>query len=346
MVREDKTQEVTRIAPKHDVLVQPSVVRSLPWALFLVATLVTLLVSLFNMAAVGSAGAPHFAVVRASDGAVEIQSGPAPSVTAKAAYVFDADLGFAYYSKDADLELPMASCTKIMTALLAVEHGSLDEVVTVGADAAALVRPDSSYMGVSTGEQLTLEQLLYGLVLPSGNDAAVAIADAIGGNVTSFVQMMNDRAQQLGLTHTHFVTPHGLDAPGHYTTARDLAVLAGVAMKIPELVKITSTLNYSIPKTATHKAYALSSGIDLLSGARYPYPGAIGVKPGFTGDAGYCEAFAAIRHGHLMVGVVLDEPTWQIRMVDMRTLLDWGFEQEGVPPSATPVPWSHPNPDS
>ncbi len=239
----------------------------------------------------------------------------------------------------------MASCTKIMTMLLAVERGSLDQVVTIGADAAALVRPDSSYMGLSTGEQLTLGDLLYGLVLPSGNDAAVAIADAIGGNVPNFVAMMNARAQQLGLTHTHFVTPHGLDAPGHYTTARELAILAGIAMQHPELVKVTSTLNYSIPKTATHKAYSLHTGIDLLAGARYPYPGAIGVKPGFTGGAGYCEAFAAIRHGHLMVGVVLNEPTWQIRMVDMRTLLDWGFAQEGVPASPTPVPWSYPKAD-
>ncbi len=263
-------------------------------------------------------------------------------MSAKAAYVFDANLGFAYYTKNADLELPMASCTKIMTMLLAVEHAPLNQVISVGADAAALVRPDSSYMGLSTGEKLTLEELLYGLVLPSGNDAAVAIADAIGGTQANFVAMMNARAQQLGLTRTHFENPHGLGEAGHFTTARDLAVLAGVAMQVPELVKVTSTRNYSIPKTSTHKAYSLTSGIDLLSGGRYPYPGAIGVKPGYTGDAGYCEAFAAIRRGHLIVGVVLDEPTWQIRMVDMRNLLDWGFEQENVPASAVPIPWSHP----
>src|SRR5260221_6958604 len=146
----------------------------------------------------------------------------------------------------------MASCTKIMTALLAVEHGSLDQVITVGADAHALVRADSSYMGLGTGEKLTLRDLLYGLVLPSGNDAAIAIADGISGNVTDFVALMNQRAAQLGLTHTHFMNPHGLGAPNHYTSARDLAVLAGVALKKTLLVKITSTLPFSISKNATH----------------------------------------------------------------------------------------------
>jgi D-alanyl-D-alanine carboxypeptidase (penicillin-binding protein 5/6) len=190
-----------------------------------------------------------------------------------------------------------------------------------------------------------LRDLLYGLVLPSGNDAAIAIADGISGNVTDFVALMNQRAQQLGLTHTHFMNPHGLGAPNHYTSARDLAVLAGVAMKNPVLVKITSTVHYSIPKTATHAAYELETGDDLLSGARAPYPGAIGVKPGFTGDAGYCQAFAAIRHGHLIVGVVLGEPSWQVRIVDMHNLLDWGFAQESIPPAPPTAPWSHPSPN-
>jgi serine-type D-Ala-D-Ala carboxypeptidase (penicillin-binding protein 5/6) len=269
-------------------------------------------------------------------------TGTAPAITAKAAFVYDADLGFVFYSKNADLELPMASCTKIMTALLATERGSLDQMVTIGADAAALAAPGNSYMGVSAGERLSLRDLLYGLMLPSGNDAAVAIADAIGGNVQHFVVLMNARAQQLGLTHTHFANPHGLDAPGHYTSARDLAVLAAVAMRNPTLVQITSTKHYDIPQTSTHKAYSLVSGDDLIPGDLSPYPGAIGVKPGFTGAAGYCQAFAAIRRGHLIVGTVMGEPTWEIRITDMRTLLDWGYLQEGIPPAPSPVPWTHP----
>src|SRR5260221_8124875 len=166
----------------------------------------------------------------------------------------------------------MASCTKIMTALLAVEHGSLDQVITVGADAHALVRADSSYMGLGTGEKLTLRDLLYGLVLPSGNDAAIAIADGISGNVTDFVALMNQRAAQLGLTHTHFMNPHGLGAPNHYTSARDLAVLAGAPKQNPVVVQISSAVPNSISKTAPPPAYELENRGGLVSAARAPPP--------------------------------------------------------------------------
>jgi len=322
-----------------------AIVSVLSWALFLTVSLVVMISSLAHMAAAGPAGITRIAHTKTLAGAANFSSGPPPTVTAEAAYVFDPSLGFVYYAKDANAELPMASCTKVMTLLLAVERGNLNEIVTVGPDAAALVRPDSSFMGLSVGERLSLRDLLYGLVLPSGNDAAVAIADAIGGSVPKFVAMMNERAQQLGLTRTHYVNPHGLGAPGHYTSARDLAVLSGVAMQNPEIVKITSVDHYFIPKTATHKAYNLETGNDLLSGARSPYPGAIGVKPGFTGDAGYCQAFAAVRHGRMIIGVVLNEPSWQVRIVDMRALLNWGFEQEGIPAAPPPIPWSHPSPN-
>ncbi len=278
----------------------------------------------------------------ASGATLKLLSVNAPYVAAVAGYAFDANSGAVLYSKDANQELPMASCTKIMTALLAVEKGNLDQMITAGADAHALVRSDSSYMGLDTGEQLTLRDLLYGLVMPSGNDAAVAIADAIGGTEAHFVDMMNARAVQLGLTHTHFANPHGLDAPGHYTSAHDLAVLAALAMKNPTLVKVMSAYSYDIPKTTTHKAYHLVTGNDLLAGSGSPYPGAIGVKPGYTGPAGYCQAFAAIRHGHLIVGTVLGDPSWQVRRVDMRNLLDYGFEQEGLPAAPPPIPGSTP----
>ena len=131
--------------------------------------------------------------------------------------------------------------------------------------------------------------------------------------------------------------------PNHYTTAHDLAVLAAAAMQYPILVKIASTKEYKIPKTHTHKAYDLMTGDDLIPGALAPpYPGAIGVKPGYTGDAGYCQAFAAIRFGHLIVGTVLNEPSWQVRITDMRDLLNWGFEQEGLPAAPPPVAGSTP----
>jgi serine-type D-Ala-D-Ala carboxypeptidase (penicillin-binding protein 5/6) len=307
---------------------------------YVVVTIVLLLGSFIALVAqMSSQAAQGSAQLKTnSAGSANLLNANAPDITAKAAYVYDVDTGVVLYSKAADDELPMASCTKVMTAILAVERGKLDQVVAVGADAHALVRSDSSYMGLGTGEKLTLRDLLYGLIMPSGNDAAVAIADAIGGTEAEFVGLMNTRAAQLGLTHTHFANPHGLDAPDHYTSARDLAVLSAYAMKNPTLREIMSASTYDIPKTTTHKAYHLRTGNDLLPGAGSPYPGAIGVKPGYTGPAGFCQAFAAIRDGHLIVGAVLHDPSWQVRRVDMRNLLDWGFGQEGIPPAPSPTP--------
>ncbi|HET9111479.1 MAG TPA: D-alanyl-D-alanine carboxypeptidase family protein [Ktedonobacterales bacterium] len=318
---------------------------ALSWGAYLALSTLVMVAALFQMSRVGVAQATQFSAKTLAAAPVNgAPAGAAPSVVASAAFLFDANTGLALYSKNADAELPQASCTKVMTALVAVEHGKLDQVITVGADAHALVGPDSSYMGLGVGEKLTLRDLLYGLMLPSGNDAAVAIADGVAGSVPAFVALMNQRAQQLGLTHTHFINPHGLDAPGHYTSARDLAALAAVAMRNPTIEKITSTLTYDIPVTSAHKAYHLMTGDDLLAGARSPYPGAIGVKPGFTGPAGFTMAFAAVRFGHLIVGAVMHDPSWQVRIVDMRTLLDWGFEQDGVSPAPSSTPWSNPDP--
>ena len=314
------------------------------------ALLLAVMVGLISHTALTLTISPlHASGVAVSSNAIRVDSavgavvGQPPAVTAQTAFLFDPDTGAVYYAKGANVELPMASCTKVMTLLLAVERGNLNQMVTVGADAHALVNPDSSYMGLDVGEKISLRDLLYGLVLPSGNDAAVAIADAIGGNVPAFVAMMNQRAQQLGLTHTHYANPHGLDAPGHYTTARDLAVLSAYALRNPIIEQVVSTYSYNIPKTTTHKAYHLVTGNDLLPYARAPYPGAIGVKPGFTGNAGYCMSFAADRRGHLLVAAVLDDPSWQVRIVDMRTLLDWGYQQFGLPAAPSPTPGSDPS---
>ncbi len=316
------------------------------WGVYFALSTLVMAAALFQMSRVGAATAAQLgqriaSVAPATPGGAP---GVGPAVAAHAAFLFDADTGVILYAKNADAELPQASCTKVMTALVAVEHGNLNQVITVGADAHALVNPDSSYMGLDVGEKLTLYDLLYGLILPSGNDAAVAIADGVAGSVPAFVALMNQQAQRLGLTHTHFENPHGLDAPGHYTSARDLAALAAVAMRNPVIEKITSTFVHDIPATAQHKAYHLVSGDDLLAGALSPYPGAIGVKPGYTGPAGFTMAFAAVRFGHLIVGAVLHDPSWQVRIVDMRALLDWGFEQDGVSPAPPATPWSNPAP--
>jgi D-alanyl-D-alanine carboxypeptidase (penicillin-binding protein 5/6) len=250
-----------------------------------------------------------------------------PAIRAAAAFLFDPNRGWVFYAKNADIERPVASLTKVMTLLVASGTGDLDQSVTVGFDAAALVNGANSYMGVSTGEQLTLRDLLYGLVVASGNDAAVAIADAVGGTEASFVAMMNRRAWRLGLTNTVFVTPDGLD-DGNRSTAHDLAVLTAIALEQPGVEQITSTRHYTIPRTARHKAYELWSGNDLLPGGRWPYPGANGVKTGYTAGALYCMAFSARRQGHLLVGVVLGDPSAETRASDAHALLDWGFAQE------------------
>jgi D-alanyl-D-alanine carboxypeptidase (penicillin-binding protein 5/6) len=282
----------------------------------------------------------------ASSAAISVTLAHEPDIHAATAFVFDGDTGMIYYNRDADAERPMASTTKVMTALLAIESRELDRFVTIRPDAEALAVPGSSRMGVSAGEKIRLLDLLYGLLLPSGNDAAVAIADEVAGSEAAFVDLMNARARELGLTHTHYTNPHGLnDDPNHYTSARDLATLAAAALKLPDFVRAASTLHYSIPITQTHKAYELQTGNDLLAGSRSPYPGALGGKPGYTVAAGYTMAFSARRHGHLIVGAVLGEPSWQVRTDDMRALLDWGFAHDGVKPAPPPVAWSAPNPD-
>lgn len=311
------------------------------WGVYLVASTLIMIVLLSQTVAAASVSADAKNAAPQNSGAT-YPFGTPPTVTAPAAYLIDADTGLVLYSKDADEELPQASCTKVMTALVAIENAPLNKVITVGADAHALASPGNSFMGLDTGEKLTLQDLLYGLILPSGNDAAVAIADGVAGSVPAFVALMNAKAKQLGLTHTHFVNPHGLPDVGHYTSARDLAVLSAIALRNPTFAKLVSARHYDIPKTADHKAYKLDSGNDLLTEELSPYPGAVGVKPGYTPEAGFCMSFAADRHGHLIVGAVLKDPSWQVRIVDMRALLDWGFEQEGVPGAPSPTPWAPP----
>jgi D-alanyl-D-alanine carboxypeptidase (penicillin-binding protein 5/6) len=194
----------------------------------------------------------------------------------------------------------MASTTKIMTALLALERGNLNQVVTVDVNAADM--PDSSVMGLSPGERLTLRDLLYGLLLPSGNDAARQIARTIAGSEPAFVDLMNRRAAELGLADTHYANPHGLDAPGHYTSAADLAKLARIALRNPTFAQIVATQQKTVKGRAT---YDLHSTNPLLG-----QPGVEGVKTGHTDLAGACLVAAVRRDGHRVITVVLNSPDY------------------------------------
>jgi D-alanyl-D-alanine carboxypeptidase len=232
-----------------------------------------------------------------------------PEVTAQAAIVSDMASGQILAEKNAHQRLAPASTTKIATALVALQRGQLEEQVVV--HESALV--GGAKMGLSPSQIVTLEELLYGLLLRSGNDAATAIAQHIGGSVDGFVEMMNQEAENLGLTATHFVNPHGLDAPDHYSSAYDLLMIARQAMADPTFAKIVSTQQY------TFRGSRLNNRNELLGN----YRGADGVKTGTTSGAGECLVASATRDGHQVLVVVLGS---EDRYGDASTLLDYYFD--------------------
>ena len=237
------------------------------------------------------------------------------TVAAKGAVLIDADSGRVLFGQNENEMLPMASTTKVMTTLLALEHATLDEKVTAGKNAAG-VTGTSLYL--SQGETLTMEQMLYGLMLRSGNDAAVAVAEHVAGSVPAFAKMMNDRAAQLD-ADAHFVNPHGLDADGHKISALGLARVMREAMKNPTFRTITGTQRKVIPWAGNEYSRVLDNKNKLLK----TYEGATGGKTGYTGKAGRCLVFSATRDGLSLIGAVLNCPTW----FDTATMmLDYGFE--------------------
>lgn len=232
-----------------------------------------------------------------------------PEVTAQAAIVSDMASGQILAEKNAHQRLAPASTTKIATALVALQRGQLEEQVVV--HESALV--GGAKMGLSPSQTVTLEELLYGLLLRSGNDAATAIAQHIGGSVDGFVEMMNQEAENLGLTATHFVNPHGLDAPDHYSSAYDLMMMARQALADPTFAEIVSTQQY------TFRGRRLNNRNELLGN----YRGADGVKTGTTAGAGECLVASATRDGHQVLVVILGS---EDRYGDALTLLDYYFD--------------------
>ncbi|MHB1315231.1 MAG: D-alanyl-D-alanine carboxypeptidase family protein [Christensenellales bacterium] len=232
------------------------------------------------------------------------------------ACVMDASTNRVLFSKNADKKLPMASTTKIMTAILAIEHGSLTDVVTVSANASGV---EGSSIYLEEGEQLLLEDLLYGLMLASGNDAAVAIAEHIGGNVDAFIEMMNAKAKELGAINTNFVTPNGLHDENHYTTAYDLALISSYAIKNDTFKQIVSTQYYTIPWENHQWDRVVKNKNKIL----WQYEGGIGIKTGYTKKAGKCLVSAAEHNGMEIVCVVLNCPDF---FRDSMELMDEAYE--------------------
>lgn len=223
--------------------------------------------------------------------------------SARAACILEQETGRVLFESNMHARLPMASTTKVMTALLAIELGDPQSEVTCSENAFGV--PGTSIY-LQLGETLTLEQMLQGLMLSSGNDAAVAIAEHIGGTTAGFVQMMNERAQQIGAVNTHFANPHGLPDDTHYTTAYDLALIAREAMKNETFRRLVSTQRASIPWEGRTYSRQLSNKNRLLS----DYEGATGVKTGYTSKAGRCLVFGAQRENLEIVGVVLGCSDW------------------------------------
>ncbi len=222
-----------------------------------------------------------------------------------------------------------ASVTKVMTAIVVLENADLDATVTVEEGDFAHLTPDSSIAGFKVGETLTVEQLLYGLRLPSGNEAAYILARATAGSVDDFVALMNERAAELGCTDTHFANPCGLHADDHYTSARDLALIARQALSMDQLMEICSTPVYQMPATNMQDARELeNSNLLVVPDSEYFLEGATGVKTGFTDEAGRCLMATAERDGVSLACVVLGCPddSKETAIADARGLLAWGLD--------------------
>jgi serine-type D-Ala-D-Ala carboxypeptidase (penicillin-binding protein 5/6) len=239
----------------------------------------------------------------------------APEVRAASAVVADVDSGQILFAKNPDQERPIASLTKVMTALLVLTRSSPTDLVTVSADAANVGRPGTSELGLRVGERIRVGQLLYALLLQSANDAAVALAEHVAGSVDGFVHLMNRRAEALGLRHTRFASPNGLDDTG-YSSASDLARLTRAAERAPGFGSIVATRFHTIPGEPPRIVQNRNALLWL-------YPGATGVKTGFTTAAGDCLVATAERGGLRLVTVLLGEPGEPFS--DAAALLNYGF---------------------
>lgn len=244
-------------------------------------------------------------------------------LTAKSYLTYDLTTGKALYQKNPNMRMPMASLTKIMTAIVTIEHPRADDRYVVKKE--SLVGYDS--MGLSAGEVLSKKELLYGLLLPSGNDASEVLASDSPLGRERFIQAMNDKAKELGLKDTHFDNPSGLQGEGiQYTTAYDLLVITHYALgNYPLIASIVNSHTFEVPQTTTHKAYALSNETNLLR----TYDGVQGVKTGYTPEAGLCLVTYLDYKGHKIIGVLLNS---QDRRGEMKTLLDSSLKAVQVNP--------------
>lgn len=257
-------------------------------------------------------------------GSGKVHAAPAVSVHAEAAALIDVKSGRILFSRQGDKPMRIASLTKIMTAIVAIEHGDLSDQVQVSRNAFG---KEGSSIYLKLGEEMSLQHLLYGLMLRSGNDAATAIAEHVGQTQEGFVHLMNEKAKMLGMTDTSFKNPSGLDEEGHYSTAHDLAKLTAYALKNPVFQEIVRTKVKKVPNPNEPWDYSWTNKNKMLS----LYEGADGVKTGYTKLAKRCLVSSATRGGQQLAVVTLNDPDdW----LDHTRLLDYGFAHYPLLPLA------------
>lgn len=245
-----------------------------------------------------------------------------PVLSAKSALVYDLTSEKVLFSKASNKRLPMASLTKIMTAIIAIESKKQDNKYVVFSE--DLVGENS--MGLSEGETLTLKELLYGLILTSGNDAAEALASNYPQGRAQFIIAMNNKAKALGLKNTHFTNPTGLEGDGiQYTTVYDLLVITKYGLQFPIFKEVVATFVQNIPYSENHKAFYLENKTNLISS----YPGVFGIKDGYTPEAGLCLVTYLNYKGHKIIGVILGSDN---RRQEMKDLLDYSLKLQGITP--------------
>lgn len=242
-------------------------------------------------------------------------------LNSKIGLIFDRNSKTILYEKNGLKQVPMASTTKIMTAIVVLENANLDDIVTISKKATGT---GGSRLGLKTNDKITVHDLLYGLMLKSGNDAAVALAEHVGGGIDGFAELMNKKASEMGLVNSHFVTPHGLDQEKHYTTAYELACMADYALNIPKFREIVGSKKYNITINARS---SLIGNTNELLGNLY---GVYGVKTGFTNGAGRCLVTACKRDDIDIITVVLSANTKKERTLDSVKLIEYANKNYDV----------------
>lgn len=317
---EDNVRRTAR-PPRHRQRREQKKSRGARYAKTVALVLAVALLGLFGISCLLTASDAHvwplFAKKTTTISGPAGQKAEAPGTWASAAILTDAESGHVLYEKNAHVRLPMASVTKMLTALVVRDKAKMEDPVTVTPEAVAVGEME---MGLVAGQSYPVESLLWSLLVASANDSANALAQHVGGSVAGFVDMMNQKAKSIGAVESHFTNPHGLDEPEHYSTAYDLAVIGRQLLADPVLAQMVSCSRHEMSWPGLPGPIVVVGHNEFLA----RYPGASGIKTGYTADAGQCLAASASRDGKSLVAVVLNS---QHRADDVSALFDYGFSQ-------------------